>query len=46
MAITFQNIMDFATVNRQNYEQLKQQIQPGYTHAESPAPTKGITVPR
>ena len=29
MAITFQNIMDFATVNRQNYEQLKQQIQRG-----------------
>ena len=27
MAITFQNIMDFATVNRENYEQLKQQIQ-------------------
>ena len=29
MAITFQNIMDFATVNRENYEQLKQQIQRG-----------------
>lgn len=29
MAITFQDIMNFATVNRENYEQLKQQIQRG-----------------
>lgn len=29
MAVSFQNIMDFATVNRENYEQLKRQVQRG-----------------
>lgn len=29
MAITFQDIMDFATINKDNYEQLKRQIQHG-----------------
>ena len=29
MAITFQDIMDYATINKDNYEQLKRQIQHG-----------------